>query len=118
LLHRIVDVLSARCPRQQARPLAQLRADICVVKSEPARPRGRCSSGVDGDHFEISTRAELENAIVCAHRDVPAAGLRLSAQYCFDKSRALLQRVRADDQVIKFANRPHLQRQPFNPATI
>src|SRR5439155_10733275 len=82
------------------------------VECEPARPCGRRAVGIDGDHLEEAALAELEQAVVRAHRDVFAAALRAHTQQRFEMILALLECGRRDDQVVECGANHRLPQAP------
>jgi len=94
------DVVGARDPMDQPRRLLHLGTERGRVECEPACAARRDCLRIDGDDFEIGLLAELEEAVVRAHRDVPAAAQRASAEPRLDIVLALLERRRRHDEMV------------------
>ena len=99
-VRRVVDVVRARDPMDQARLFEKLRLQCHAIHAEPARPGRLRAGGIDRDHFEIQPLTELQERVVRAHRHVLAAGLRRRAGEGCNVVDAVRERRRREHQVI------------------
>src|SRR5947207_10928807 len=95
------DIVGARGPMNETRPLGKRCPHPRLIQIEPARARRRVAFGIDREDFEILSRAEADERIVRPHCDVLAAELRPNAELRFDEIATISERLRSDDEVIE-----------------